>query len=133
MGEVRYLLDTNILSELLVRVPHAGVMSHIQRHSEKIALSVISWQEMLFGMYRLPEGNRRQQIKEYLFHRIHGTLPILVFDKAAAEWQAEQSAKLATKGLTPTYADTQIAAIAACNNLVFVTRNVQDFESFSDL
>ncbi len=133
MGEVRYLLDTNILSESLVRVPHAGVMSHIQRHSEKIALSVISWQEMLFGMYRLPEGNRRQQIKEYLFHRIHGTLPILVFDKAAAEWQAEHSAKLVAKGLTPTYADTQIAAIAACNNLVLVTRNVQDFESFSGL
>lgn len=133
MGEVTYLLDTNILSEPLVRLPHAGVMSHIQRHSEKIAFSVISWQEMLFGMYRLPEGKRRQQIKEYLFHRIRGALPILAFDKAAAEWQAEQSAKLVAKGLTPAYADTQIAAIAACNNLVLVTRNVQDFESFSGL
>ena len=133
MGGVRYLLDTNILSEPLVRFPHAGVMSHIQRHSEKIALSVITWQEMLFGMYRLPEGKRRQQIEDYLCRRIRGALPILVFDEAAAKWQAEQSAKLLVKGLTPSYADAQIAAIAACNNLVLVTRNVRDFVSFSGL
>ena len=130
---MRYLLDTNILSEPLVKLPHAGVMSHIQRHSEKIALSVISWQEMLFGMYRLHEGRRRQQIEEYLFRRVRGALPILVFDEAAAKWQAEQSAKLVAGGITPSYADAQIAAIAACNNLVLVTRNVQDFESFSGL
>ena len=130
---MRYLLDTNILSEPLVKLPHAGVMSHIQRHSEKIALSVISWQEMLFGMYRLHEGRRRQQIEEYLFRRVRGALPILVFDEAAAKWQAEQSAKLVAGGITPSYADAQIAAIAACNNLVLVTRNVRDFESFSGL
>lgn len=133
MGGVIYLLDTNILSEPLMSLPDAGVMSHIQHHSEKIALSAISWQEMLFGMYRLPESKRRQQIEEYLFRRIRGALPILAFDEAAAIWQAEQSAKLVANGLTPSYADAQIAAIAACNDLVLVTRNVQDFASFSGL
>ena len=133
MGEIRYILDTNILSEPLAKFPHPGVMSHIQRHSDEIALSTISWQEMLFGMYRLAEGKRRRQIEEYLLHRIRGVLPILPFDQAAAEWQAEYSAKLVAQGLTPAYADAQIAAITASRNLVLVTRNLQDFNGFSGL
>lgn len=133
MGKIKYLLDTNILSEPLAKHPNAGVMSCIQVHSEGIALSVISWQEMLFGMYRLAEGKRRRQIEEYLFHRVRGALPILPFDRAAAEWQAEQGARLVLDGLTPAYADSQIASIAASQNLVLVTRNTQDFLSFTGL
>jgi len=36
-------------------------------------------------------------------------------------------------GQTPPYVDGQIAAIAAVNQLVLVTRNITDFENFQDL
>lgn len=127
MGGIRFLLDTNTLSEPLTKFPNPEVMAHIQCHSEEIALSVISWQEMLFGMYRLEQGKRRQQIEAYLHHCIRGVLPILPFDQAAAQWQAKQSANLVARGLTPAYADIQIAAIAVSNKLTLVTRNLQDF------
>ena len=133
MGAIKYLLDTNILSEPLAKQPSDEVMNHIHSHAEQIALSAISWQEMLFGMQRLPEGKRRSQIKEYMLHRIQGILPILPFDQSAAEWQAKQSADLVAKGRTPAYADTQIAAIAVTQGLILVTRNTQDFNEFSGL
>ena len=40
---------------------------------------------------------------------------------------------LVKKGLTPAFADGQIAAIASTNNLILVTRNTSDFINFSDL
>ena len=60
-------------------------------------------------------------------------LPILAFDSNAAAWQAEQRARLRRAGKTPSYADSQIAAIAAVNDLVLVTRNTGDFKEFKGL
>jgi tRNA(fMet)-specific endonuclease VapC len=36
-------------------------------------------------------------------------------------------------GKTPPFADRQIAAIAKTNNLILVTANVSDYETFSDI
>ena len=33
-------------------------------------------------------------------------------------------------GLTPTFIDGQIAAISKTNNLILVTRNIEDFQTF---
>ena len=37
------------------------------------------------------------------------------------------------EGLTPAFIDSQIAAIAASNRLIMVTRNVDDFKDFDKL
>jgi tRNA(fMet)-specific endonuclease VapC len=81
-------------------------------------------------MLLLPAGHRREQIKDYLIDRVGPSLPILGFDAAAARWQAEQRARLRSMGQTPAYPDSQIAAIAAVNQCVLVTRNVADFETY---
>jgi tRNA(fMet)-specific endonuclease VapC len=133
MGEVKYLLDTNILSEPLVQRPNAGVMARIEADAEQLALSVISWQEMVYGMKRMAQGKRRAQIERYLTRHLQGVLPILPFDQPAADWQAEQRAQLTGKGLKPGYADSQIAAIAATQGLILVTRNLSDFQHFEGL
>jgi tRNA(fMet)-specific endonuclease VapC len=36
-------------------------------------------------------------------------------------------------GLTPAFADGQIAAVASTNQLILVTRNLKDFINFRDL
>jgi tRNA(fMet)-specific endonuclease VapC len=51
----------------------------------------------------------------------------------AAEWFAEERARLSQIGRPPSYPDGQIAAIAATNDLILVTRNTTDFADFIDL
>ena len=130
MARVIYLLDTNIISEPLAAKPNPGVMEKIRTHGTDLAITSVTWQELLYGMLLLPAGHRREQIKDYLIDRVGPSLPILGFDAAAARWQAEQRARLRSMGQTPAYPDSQIAAIAAVNQCVLVTRNVADFEAY---
>jgi len=130
MARVIYLLDTNIISEPLAAKPNPGVMEKIRTHGTDLAITSVTWQELLYGMLLLPAGHRREQIKDYLLHRVGPSLPILGFDAAAARWQAEQRARLRSMGQTPAYPDSQIAAIAAVNQCVLVKRNVADFETY---
>jgi tRNA(fMet)-specific endonuclease VapC len=130
---MKYLLDTNVVSEPLAARPSAGVLAGIEAHAAKLAISAISWQEMHFGLERLPPGARRDRIRAYLEDRVRPTLPILPFDTAAGEWQARERARLGRIGRTPPYVDTQIAAIAAVNGLILVTRNAEDFAQFAGL
>ena len=130
---MKFLLDTNVVSEPLAARPSAGVLAGIEAHAAELAISAISWQEMHFGLERLPPGARRDRIRAYLEERVRPTLPILPFDAEAGEWQARERARLSSIGLTPPYADIQIAAIAAVNGLVLVTRNAGDFGDFAGL
>lgn len=132
MARVSYLLDTNILSEPLTARPNSGVMEKIKSHASDLAMTSVTWQELLYGMLLLPAGHRREQIEHYLLHRVSPSLPILSFDAAAARWQAEQRARLRRIGQTPAYPDSQIAAIAAVNQCILVTRNLADFEPYQE-
>jgi tRNA(fMet)-specific endonuclease VapC len=51
---------------------------------------------------------------------------VLPYDGAAARWHARERARLAKLGRPAPFADGQVAAIAAVNQLVLVTRNVSD-------
>jgi tRNA(fMet)-specific endonuclease VapC len=133
VGRLIYLLDTNVLSEPLAARPDTEVLHRIAKFSANIATSVVTWQEMLFGMYRLPPSKRRMQVDHYLGQRVNGVIPILPFDEDAAEWQAKERARLTQIGRPPSYVDSQIAAIAATHDLTLVTRNIQDFSEFNDL
>ena len=133
MGGLTHLLDTNVLSEPLRARPHDRVLEHLAAHRAGLATSAISWQEMLFGLYRLPASGKRAQVERYLAQCVRGVLPILAFDEAAGRWQAEQRAALIAVGRTPAYVDSQIAAIAATRGLVLVTRNTRDFTEFDGL
>jgi tRNA(fMet)-specific endonuclease VapC len=57
----------------------------------------------------------------------------LPFDQAAADWYAKERVRLKREGKTCTCADSEIAAIAATQDLILVTRNTQDFENFQHL
>ena len=133
MAGIKYLLDTNILSEPVVARPNRFVLEKIKANSTSLAIASVTWHEVLYGMLLLPASKRRDQIEDYLFRRIRPSLPIIGFEERSAQWQAEQRARLRQAGKTPSYPDSQIAAIAAVNDLVLVSRNLEDFSDFMGL
>jgi tRNA(fMet)-specific endonuclease VapC len=60
-------------------------------------------------------------------------LEILPYDQRAARWHAVERARLHRAGKPRPFVDGQIAAIAAVNDAVLVTRNMADFAPFQDL
>lgn len=133
MVALRYLLDTNILSEPLKPAPNTRVLTHLKRLSGVFATAAPVWHELTFGVARLPASRRRAQIQEYLDNAILGVLPIIPYDERAAAWHGKERARLEASGKMPSFTDGQIAAIAAVNKLTLVTRNADDFRYFEGL
>jgi len=129
---MRYLLDTNILSESARPRPQAGVVERIQRHLGECAISAVTWHELLYGMERLPGSARQAQIRSFI-EQVASLFPVLPYDRAAAAWHAAERARLAGDGHVAPWADGQIAATAAALKLVLVTRNVRDYAPFTGL
>ncbi len=130
---LKYLLDTNVVSEPLRPKPQHGVIRKLSRHEDEIAIPSVVWHELRFGAERLPPSRRRDVIIQYLDDVILPTMPILDYDRAAAEWHAKERARLVSRGETPSFADGQIAAIAHVNDLTLVTFNDADFRRFAEL
>lgn len=126
---MRFLLDTNIVSEPLKRVPNPKVVRRLALHEGQYAIAAVTWHELRFGAERLADGKRKDALREALA-LLRSAAPIFDYDAAAAEWHAEQRARLQSQGRTEQPFDGQIAAIAATRRLTLVTANIKDFEPY---
>jgi tRNA(fMet)-specific endonuclease VapC len=131
---LRYLLDTNTLSEPLRKIPSLTVLKKIQSHQTEIATAALVLYEMIRGAHCLPEQAEKQvRILQYVDKFIRVNFPILPYTETTASWHGIEVARLIMLGKTPSPIDSQIAAIAKTNDLILVTRNVKDFDCFTDL
>ena len=130
---LRYLLDTNVVSESLRPVPNLAVLDRLREHQTEIAIATVVWHELWYGCYRLPLSRKRTVIEAYLKDVVARTIPILAYDQWAAVWHAEERARLAQIGRPAPFADGQIAAVAATNGLSLVTFNLDGYSAFQDL
>ncbi len=130
---LRYLLDTNVVSEPLRPRPARGVLDRMRRHQGEIAIASVVWHELRFGCARLPTGARRDAVQRYLDDVVAASFPILDYDGVAAEWHAIERVRLAASGSTPPFVSGQIAAIAAARGLTLVTADAADFRAFEGL
>lgn len=130
---LRFLLDTNILSEPLKLYPNPIVVEQIARYRTEIAIASVTWHEIWFGYFRSPDSRKRQRTEQYLREVIAPRVPILPYDSESAFWFAQERSRLVSVGKTPSFADGQIAAIAHTQNLILVTNNVSDYADFQDL
>lgn len=133
MVNLRFLIDTNTISEPAKINPNALVVARLKQHSEEIALASVTWHELLYGLYRLSPSRKQQKLERYFRYTVEPRIPILDYNSAAAEWFARERSRLTRLGRSPSYADGQIAAIAKVSDLILVTRNVSDYANFTDL
>jgi tRNA(fMet)-specific endonuclease VapC len=130
---LKYLLDTNVVSEPLRANPSAKVLRRLSRHEGETAIASIVWHELHFGCARLPGSRRKTAIQRYLNEVVLASFPILDYGRTAAEWHAVERARLEVEGKMPPFVHGQIAAIASVNDLVLVTANKADFREFEGL
>lgn len=126
------MLDTNAISELIKPQPDRNFLVHFQQHRHAISLAAPTWHELLFGLERLPPGQKRSLIGEFLT-TLADSVEILPYDQQAAAWHAQQRARLMALGNNPPLMDSQIAAVAVRFSLPLVTHNTRDFLAFPEL
>jgi tRNA(fMet)-specific endonuclease VapC len=129
---MKYLLDTNIISEPIKPNPNSKVIDNLKKYSKEIALPVFVIYELFKGAYQLPESKKRNHILYYAERTII-ELPVLLYTEKAARWHGQESARLQSIGKLPAFIDAQIAAIAKTHDLILVTRNIDDFKYFDGL
>lgn len=130
---MKYLLDTNVLSEPLKMIPDDAVISKLEKHQHEIITAAPVWHELQYSCQRLPRSRKRAVIEVFLADVVKKNILILPYDNRAAEWHAKERARLSIQGKPPPFVDGQIAAITQVNDLVLVTRNIEDFKMFSEL
>jgi len=130
---IRYLVDTNVLSEPIAPKPNPAVMRMLEERAGESATAAPVVHELRYGAKLLAPSRRRAAVERYIDDVILRIYPVLAYDLAAAEWHAEERARQRAIGKLAPYADGVIAAIAKVNDLVLVTANVKDFKAFKEL
>ena len=130
---MKYLLDTNIISEPLRPKPSNSVIRHLCKHENDIAIPAPVWHDLRFGCARLAPSRQREAIECYIEDVVLASFPVLEYDQQAADWHAIERARLSAAGRTPPFVDGQIAAIAFVSDLTLVTSNRGDFQGFKGL
>jgi predicted nucleic acid-binding protein len=124
-----FLLDTNIISELVKRKPEPKVTAWIDSTDENLMyLSVLTLGEIRKGITLLHDASRRVVLQAWLDSDLIQRFGerILPIDRAVADrWGRLAAGAAAAKALLPVI-DGLLAATALDQNLTLVTRNTKD-------
>lgn len=120
-----FLLDTNLLSEVIKRRPDPGVMERLGSvPREALFTSVLCVTELRYGAVRHPRG---ASIWERIEVDILPRLRVLPLSMSEALRAGDLLADLASRGEPIGLEDVLIAATALESGLTAVTRNLKHF------
>lgn len=128
---MKYLLDTNVISELVKKDPNPGVVHWIDEHDEHtLFLSVITFGKLQKGISKLRDSNRAERLQRWvdqdLTKRFEGRIIPIDLDVVSTWGRIQGAAEKRCVKLS--VMDSLIAATAMTHNLNVVTRNVHDLE-----
>ena len=124
------VLDTNVLSELMRERPAEPVLAWADQLSpQQVAITAMNEAEILQGIARLPNSQRKQQLEQGWDTLLTTVLqhPVLPFDSDAAHWFAALVSHREGMGRPISTADAVIAATALAHDGQLATGNTADF------
>jgi len=134
----RYLLDTNILSNVLKPVPSSSLAAWMaDQFDESLFISALTLAEIRRGILEKAQGKKRQQLERWFSGSegpqalFHGR--ILPFDEKAGLVWAQLMSEGSAAGRPRSALDMVIAATALSNECVIVTDNEKDFAGLNIL
>jgi predicted nucleic acid-binding protein len=128
----RYLLDTNIISNLVKPTPSGSLVAWMaEQTDESLFISSFTVAEIRRGVLEKPAGKKRRELDSW-FNGPEGPLAlfagrILPFDETAALIWAQLMAAGVAAGRPRSALDMIIASVAEANECVVVTDNERDF------
>ena len=128
----RYLLDTNIISNVVKPAPSESLLAWMaDRADEDLFISSLTVAEVWRGVLEAPEGRRRRALEAW-FLGPEGPQAlfagrVLPFDERAALAWARLMAEGTAQGRPRSALDMIVAAVATANDCVVVTDNEKDF------
>jgi hypothetical protein len=134
LSGVRYLVDTNVLSEIARTEPDRNVILWFDRVGfAKVALAAPTLLEIRYGIEQRPPGRRRDLLEMRLLEFIEGFLGgrIAPFgrDEAEACGRIMANKRALGESLDDHLADAMIAACAMTAGLAVATRNEREFRN----
>lgn len=123
-----YLLDTNVISELVRARPAKTVLAWFENiPSEALHISVLTLGEVRKGVEHMPDGARREKLRLWLEHELADWFGarVLPVDIPVADRWGRLLAQMVRP--VPTI-DSLLAATALHHELRLVTRNQKDFD-----
>ena len=128
------VVDTNVLSALMRRVPDATVITWLDGQPRiSVWTTSITILEVQFGLQVMAAGKRRSGLME-LFERVLAEKierRVASFDTLAARHTAELMAVRQKNGRPGELRDTMIAGIVLASRATLATRNTKHFEDLS--
>lgn len=128
-----YILDTNIISELVRYRANFNVLKKMVEHSSDCAITVFSLQEMLYGAERMTDETRKKYILDYIENDVLENFPLINYGAEAARVHARILAETRKTGKIVPADDSFIAAIALAEDMTLVTRNTKHFEPLTEM
>lgn len=128
----RYLLDTNIISNITKTVPSESLLAWMaEQIDENLFIASLTIAEIWRGVLEKPAGRKRDQLETW-FAGPEGPSNlfagrVLPFDEKAGLAWARLMAEGTAAGRPRSALDTIIAAVAEANGCVVVTDNEKDF------
>ncbi len=128
-----YLLDTNVISEPKRPRPDQKVIDWLDDIDEdETYLSALTIGEMKKGVEKLPGGQNRVRVQNYLEkirNRFAGRI-LPVTEHTFLVW-GKMIAELEKKGIVRPALDSLLEATALEHDLILVTRNIRNFQQSS--
>jgi predicted nucleic acid-binding protein len=129
---MRYLLDTNVISNIVKPVPSESLVAWMAgQNDEDLFIASLTVAEIRRGILEKPAARKRDQL-EVWFAGPEGPSTlfagrVLPFDERAGLVWARLMAEGAAAGRPRSALDTIIAAVAEANGCIVVTDNEKDF------